>query len=195
LVDYLYDKLLIRKKRIKGKYLDNILDLYLNYTSQLNYFYKQTLDENINDTTKYTLYLIVNSCITEYLNSEKDFNNKLNRDTTILEEELKYCVSIGKILRSFIFKEIKKGEDELTEKDKEVMDSISKMSEKLGNIEKVLEDISYYLSDYVNKIVYTIQIEYQEQVNYAKRENEKILLNVSKELKKLLFDVNHLIEK
>ncbi|QUH21906.1 hypothetical protein [Alkaliphilus sp. B6464] len=194
-IDYFYYKLLTEEKIIKSRDIDVALSLYLKYTAKLNSIYGQSFNEDKSQDEKLIAYLIINSCVKEYLNLEIELCNKYKTDTSQVSASLRTSDSVAGILNTLIFKEVKEKEDNLSEKDKQILEDIYKICEKWGDIDKLLSDTESFLEDYLDNIIYTIQIEYQDQVNYTNRLNEKILIDVNKSLKKLLFDIKNITEE
>lgn len=185
-IDYLYYEILYKGKKIKSKDIDYSINLYSIYTNKIKTMFNKYYGTKKIDEKKIATYYLISNCILEYLKLENELYSKFNYNIAVPTSLLDNTKNINIILSNLFFKELKTKEKNISKEEMEIIKSLNKI---FSNKEKILKNIELFLADYLYRIIYTVKIEYFVQFNYIKKENEKILLNIDKDLKKLLFNI------
>lgn len=192
-IDYVYDKILKRRKRLSIKEINNIVNLFSLYSYRLNELYnKRKIKES--KITKYSIYYIANKCVREYyrilLEEKKEFNGNM----FVEKEMIDTCDRMSDMIMILItLEQAANNENNMW---KSVVDEVkAKLDENIDfkdeNIKNMEEDLEEFLTLSLDDIFNTVKSEYKIQLAYIKKDNSKLLNNNSDAYKNLLLDVKN----
>jgi len=187
LIENLYNKLMAGKRMLTDKEIDKLLSIYLIYSYSVNQIYQsKTKCSNIG---KYSIYLIVTSCIYKYYQIEYDIYESLNIPKNVMVQDLMdACLTIRNLLMGLINYEQYINSELSSQKEIEKIKVLNNRFKdiKKEDIQSIKQDIEIFTNDCLNEVLYPVKYEYDRQLAYIQKKNEMSMSGYENNLKDIL---------
>lgn len=172
IIEKLYHKLIIKRRKLTDKEIDRLLAIYLFYSCLANQIYQ--LQETCSNIERYSIYLMVASCIYKYYQIEATICEIFNiSKDIIIENIINGCLIIRNLLMELINYDLVTNKKLCFEKNK-----IPPLSKRFQNITKediklIEEDIKMFIDNYWKEVLYPVKFEFDRQISDVQERNKK----------------------